>query len=79
MRDVGCWTDTKIDYLDGPDQDTVHTLGNVKDNKDLNTRFWTLDTVFIPAFASMAFSLSRAPMTDNHFCVVFQPQIPAQA
>jgi len=53
--------------------------GTVKDNKDLNTRFWTSDTVFIPAFANMAFSLTRALMTDNHFCVVFQPQIPAQA
>jgi len=41
--------------------------GTVKDNKDLNTRFWTSDTVFIPAFANMAFSLTRALMTDNHF------------
>ena len=28
MRDVGCWTDTNIEYLDGPDQDIVHTLGH---------------------------------------------------
>jgi hypothetical protein len=45
--------------------------GTVKDSKDLNTRFWTSDTVFIPAFAIMAFSLTRAQMTNIHFCVSY--------
>jgi len=34
---------------------------------------WASETVFTPACTGIAFSLSIAPVTDNHFYPVFQP------
>jgi hypothetical protein len=55
--------------FDVQDKEPVKTLGFIKYKDDLDVWFFGLATVCSLPFIHMAFFLTTAPQTENHFCI----------
>jgi hypothetical protein len=66
---VSHWKDTQLWYLDVQDKDPIKTLGFIKSKDDCDAWFLDLATVCNSTFIDMAFFLTIAPQTVNHFCI----------